>query len=291
MTAYRFCRTDDIDLLVEAWDRCRGPEDSDAEPLDRDRFKRLIRDLDLWCSSCMVAFEGREPVGVLLGAKRPRSTLLYGLRVHPEYRRLGHARHLLTSLSSKLAILGPPKLVAEVPAEREAARATFAACDWTEGERLIDWRREGSPGGFHPSEATAASEAVAPITLRDLLDAGILDPGREIVRCWQRDLAARPKIEEGLPGLGFHSSERLEAWVLHRPGPRGQEIFALGCVPEDLGRLGLSLLVGELARLAGEAPLVLSRAAPDEIDPGLLRSLGFEPGAEQVLFTAQARGA
>src|SRR6185295_15714177 len=86
MTAYRFCRTDDIGLLVEAWERCRGPEDSDAAPLDRDRFKRLIRDLDLWCSSCMVAFERREPVGVLLGAKRPRSTLVYGLRVHPEYR-------------------------------------------------------------------------------------------------------------------------------------------------------------------------------------------------------------
>ena len=291
MTAYRFCRTDDIELLCDAWERCRGPEDADAAPLDRDRFKRLIRDLDLWCSSCMVAFEGREPVGVLLGAKRPRSTLLYGLRVHPAYRRLGHARHLLTSLSSKLAILGPPALVAEVPAEREAARATFAACGWTEGARLIDWRREGSSGDLPAREATSASEAVAPITLRDLLDAGILDPGRESVRCWQRDLAARPKIEEGLQGLGFHSSERLEAWVLHRPGERGHEILALGCVPEDLGRLGLSLLIGELSRLAGEAPLLLPRAAPDEIDPGLLRSFGFEPGEEHVLFTTQALAA
>ena len=29
--------------------------------------------------------------------------------------RQGHGRHLLTSLSSKLAILGPPRMVAEVP--------------------------------------------------------------------------------------------------------------------------------------------------------------------------------
>ena len=121
MTAYRFCRSDDIGLLVEAYVRCRGPEDEGEPVLDREGFKRLIRDLDLWCSSCMVASEGREPVGVLLGAKRPEATLVYALRVHPAHRRRGHGRHLLTSLSQKLAILGPPNLVAEVPAGRAAA--------------------------------------------------------------------------------------------------------------------------------------------------------------------------
>ena len=63
-------------LLVEAHARCRGPEDAGEPALDRDGFKRLVRDLDLWCSSCMVAFEGRDPVGVLLGAKRPDATLV-----------------------------------------------------------------------------------------------------------------------------------------------------------------------------------------------------------------------
>ena len=291
MTAYRFCRTDDIGLLVDAWERCRGPEDTDAAPLDRDTFKRLIRDIDLWCSSCMVAFEGREPVGVLLGAKRPLATLVYGLRVHPEHRRRGHGRHLLTSLSSKLAILGPPGLVAEIPAEREAARATFAACGWKETARLTDWRREAYSRGSEPPVASALSEAVAPITLRDLLDAGIVDPYRESIRCWQRDLAARPKPEDELPGLGFHSSERLEAWVLHRPGFEGHEILAMGCVPGVLGRLGFGVLVGEVGRVAGEAPLLLPRAAPDEIDPELLRDLGFEPRPEHLLFTTRAQAA
>jgi len=291
MTAYRFCRTDDIGLLVDAWERCRGPEDADAAPLDRDTFKRLIRDIDLWCSSCMVAFEGREPVGVLLGAKRPLATLVYGLRVHPEHRRRGHARHLLTSLSSKLAILGPPRLVAEIPAEREAARAAFAACGWKEAARLTDWRREGAKRASQPPGATAASEAVAPINLSDLLEAGILDPRREAVRSWNRDLAARPKPEDELPGLGFHSSERLEAWLIHRPGNAGHEILALGFVPGDLGRLGLSVLIDELGRLAGESPLLLSRAASDEIDPELLRSLGFEPGTEYLLLTTRAQAA
>src|SRR3954462_15114018 len=151
-------------LLVEAHERCRGPEDAGEPALDRDGFKRLVRDLDLWCSSCMVACEGRETVGVLLGAKRAEATLVYALRVHPKHRRREHGRHLLTSLSQKLAILGPPGLVAEIPAHRGAAGAAFTACGWTIGSRLTDWRRQASLKGA-PS---GAREALAPVSVADL---------------------------------------------------------------------------------------------------------------------------
>ena len=40
-------------------------------------FKRSIRDLQVWCSSCMVAFAGSDPIGVLIGAKRPSGTLVH----------------------------------------------------------------------------------------------------------------------------------------------------------------------------------------------------------------------
>ena len=48
MTAYRFCRSDDLALLADAHERCRGPEDAGAPPLDRAGMKGLIRDIDLW---------------------------------------------------------------------------------------------------------------------------------------------------------------------------------------------------------------------------------------------------
>src|SRR4051794_11277941 len=151
-------------LLVEAHERCRGLEDAGEPALDRDGFKRLVRDLDLWCSICMAAGEGREPVGVLLGAKRAEATLVYALRVHPGHRRRGHGRHLLTSLSQKLAILGPPRLVAEIPAERAAACAIFPACGFQLAGRLLDWRREPTP----PRGAVnGAREAVAPVSYDD----------------------------------------------------------------------------------------------------------------------------
>lgn len=275
-------------LLVEAYERCRGPEDAGEPALDRDGFKRLVRDLDLWCSSCMVAFDGRDPVGVLLGAKRPEATLVYALRVNPGHRRQGHGRHLLTSLSQKLAILGPPRMVAEVPAEREAACAVFLACGFRLASRLTDWRRD--PGALARAAASGASEALAPVSWEDLAAAGLLGAGP---RCWQRDLPALAKHHERHSGLAFHSPDRIEAWVLWEETAPGQAwpLLAAGAAPGALGRLGLAVVLDELGRRAGNAPLLLARAAPEELDAGLLEELGFARGGEHLLLTSQAQAA
>src|SRR4030095_3446883 len=95
-------------------------------------FKRSNRDLQVWCSSCMVAFAGGDPIGVLIGAKRPTGTLIHRIAVHPAHVRQGHGRHLLPPLSSKLAILGPPRIVAEVPEGLAPARALFRAAGYVE---------------------------------------------------------------------------------------------------------------------------------------------------------------
>src|SRR6476619_235177 len=127
MSAYRFCRSDDIALLVDALNRCWAPYFPDEPPMTPARFKRSIKDLQVWCSSCMVAFSGPDPIGVLIGAKRPAGTLVQKIAVHPDHLRQGHASHLLESLGSKLAILGPRRMVAEIPETLAAACGLFAA--------------------------------------------------------------------------------------------------------------------------------------------------------------------
>ena len=102
-------------------------------------FKRSIRDLQVWCSSCMVAFSGSDPIGVLIGAKRPSGTLIHRIAVHPDHRRQGHGRHLLASLGSKLAILGPPRIVAEVPETLAPACGLFSACGYVQEAVLTDY--------------------------------------------------------------------------------------------------------------------------------------------------------
>ena len=143
MSSYRFCRTDDIGLLVDALNRCWAPHFPGEPPMTPAAFKRSIRDLQVWCSSCMVAFSGSDPIGVLIGAKRPSGTLIHKIAVHPDHRRQGHGRHLLTSLGSKLAILGPPRMVAEVPEAFAPACELFSACGYVEEALLTDYVLEG----------------------------------------------------------------------------------------------------------------------------------------------------
>jgi len=196
--------------------------------------------------------------------------------VQPRHRRQGHGRHLLTSLSQKLAILGPPRLVAEVPAGREAACAAFAACGWTIGSRLTDWRRQVS---VH-SAPSGAREALAPVSVADLEAAGLLGTG---LRCWQRDLPALEKHKERLSGLAFHSPDRIEAWALW---DETGTLWAAGAAPGPFGRIGLSVVLDEI-----NAPVLLPRATPEEIDADLLTELGFERGADHLLFTSRAEAA
>src|SRR5204863_8386814 len=143
MSAYRFCRSDDIGLLVDALNRCWAPYFPEEPPATAASFKRSIRDLQVWCSSCMVAFSGSDPIGVLIGAKRPSGTLIHKIAVHPDHVRQGHGRHLLTSLGSKLSILGPPRMMAEVPETLDAPRGLFAACGYVEESILTDYFLDG----------------------------------------------------------------------------------------------------------------------------------------------------
>jgi hypothetical protein len=147
---------------------------------------------------------------------------------------------------------------------------------------LIDWHRPAAQASF------GAESAVAPVSLEDATDGGLLERGP---RCWQRELPVLRRQQDRLVGLGFHSTERLEACVFARPGNDGWEILTAGFAPSELGRMGLRVLLEEVERRAGGAGLLLSRVAPEEIDFALLADLGFRPGAEHVLFATEAQAA
>jgi len=149
VVAYRFCRPDDIPLLVSAVNRCYDVHFPAAPPLTVDGFRREVREERLWPSNCMVATAGDEPVAVVLGTKAPQEVHVRRIGVAPGHQRRGHGRHLLESLGSKLAVLGPPRLVAEVPAVLTEARAFFAALGWR-GETTLE-----------SDEASAAADAAA----------------------------------------------------------------------------------------------------------------------------------
>jgi GNAT superfamily N-acetyltransferase len=303
MSAYRFCRTDDVALLVEALNRCWSPYFPDEPLMTPATFKRSIRDLQVWCSSCMVAFSGSDPIGVLIGAKRPAGTLVYKIAVHPDHRRQGHARHLLTSLGSKLAILGPPRIMAEVPDTLAPGRELFSASGYTEEGVLTDYVLRAEQGGASPERAEPdgasperaehghASRGASfeiPVTVDDLAANGLFEDSHP---CWERSVETFTARKDDIAGLAVASDERIEAYLLYvRSGaePEGTaDIVSLRCFVDDDGAR-LSQLLSRL-RAQGMSTIRFPKVHSGEISKESLEDLGFHPAAVHRVYAARAR--
>ena len=306
MSGYRFCRTDDIGLLVDAQNGCWSPYFPDEPPMTPAAFKRSIRDLQVWCSSCMVAFAGADPIGVLIGAKRPSGTLVHRIAVHPDHRRQGHGRHLLDSLGSKLAILGPPRIVAEVPETLTAGCELFGASGFVQEALLIDyvWDREENEAREWANERQRVSHAgsggakppgldegrfLIPVTVDDLAANGLLEEADPHV-CWERSVETLSARKDDIAGLAVASDERIEACILYVMGTDQEgraEIVSLRAFVED-GGARLKQLVARL-REQGMEILRFPKVHPAEISQELLETLGFRPAGGHRLYAASAR--
>ena len=270
-------------LLSQAANECYDCHFPGQEPMTVERFKREARENGLWCSSCMVAFENDKLIGVVLAAKRDSATLISRIGVPSTHQRLGHASHMLNSLSQKLAVLGPPKLVAEVPAESQAARAFFESCGYAVERVYTDYQTPAKQG--QPAQAL---EMAIPIGVDDLASLGALDDAAP--RCWERTPEALLARKGGLSGLAIAGDEQVEAYILYGEELSAggfREIAALGCAESENGEALLDILAR--AYVAGQsAPLRIAKVAPEEIAPERLQSWGFEPGPETIGYSATA---
>jgi hypothetical protein len=281
VSAYRFCRTDDIALLVDALNRCWAPYCPGEPPMTPAAFKRSIRDLQVWCSSCMVAFSGSDPIGVLIGAKRPSGTLVHRIAVQPDHRRQEHGRHLLASLGSKLAILGPPRIVAEVPDTLAAACGLFSASGYVEEAQLTDYVLERDANGV----SVPADGFVIPVTLDDLAANGLLDEADPQV-CWERSVETLTARKGDIAGLAVASDERIEAYLLYL---QGGEILALRSFIDD-GGARLGQLLARL-RAGGMRTFTFPKVHPAEISKECLETLGFRAAGGHRRYAGTARSA
>ena len=281
MSSYRFCRSDDIALLVDALNRCWSPYFPDEPPMTPAAFKRSIRDLQVWCSSCMVAFSGSDPIGVLIGAKRPSGTLVHKIAIHPDHRRQGHGRHLLASISSKLAILGPPRIVAEVPASLAAASGLFSACGYVEEAVLTDYVLERHEDG----DPARVEGFVIPVTVDDLVANGLLGETDPQV-CWERSIETLTARKDEIAGFAVASDERIEAYILHT---KEGEIVSLRSFVDDDG-VRLRQLLAQL-HTGGTSNFRIPKVHPAEISKERLERLGFSPAGGHFLYATRARSA
>jgi hypothetical protein len=231
----------------------------------------------------MVAFSGQDPIGVLIGAKRPSGTLIHKVAIHPDHLRQGHGRHLLTSLGSKLAILGPPRIVAEVPETLLPACALFSGCGYVNEAALTDYLLENEAiGEVVPGEG----RFVIPVSVEDLAANGLIGGPYPPV-CWERSVETLTARQDEVSGIAVASDERIEACVLYvRREARG-EILLLRSFVEN-GGARLKQLFSQLCA-QGMGGFTFPKVHPAEISNESLESIGFRAAARYVLYTARAK--
>ena len=295
MTAYRFCRSDDVPLIVDAYARCNVGSGARPWSLTVDHMKRLGREMNLWTSSCMVALEGSDPIGVLIAAKRePTASLVLHVAVHPDHRRRGHGRHMMTSLSQKMAILEPTLMLVELPEDDALGRRFFEACAFTERDVLTDYSCAGeAPAGI------PGVDLVAGVSAAELVSQADFQAVPELDRCWQRSPQSVRNLRDRPRGLAIATDRGLEAYLLHRglddanqplpflatPSSAPIEILNLG------GKTPVPALMRPLLAVAADGagrPLHLPRVHPSEAPTGRLEEYGFVPHARTIRYESDA---
>ena len=274
MPAYRFCRTDDMPFLVDALNACYVVHFPDQAPFSVADFRQEMHDLNIWASSCMAASENGEPIAIVTGAKREHETLVHRIGVHPDFLRQGHAQHLLESLSHKLSVLGPPRVVAEVSDDQPAVRSLFEAVGYKAERSFTDFVLA------EPLAPPSAASGVEPIGLDSLLSSGALDAS--VSRSWERALETLQNRKDQVEGLAITSNTRLEAYALYRdlPEEARREIVSLGGAhqPNGTDAHGHLEQVVRAACQAGSLQVTIPRVSCEEIAGADLESMGFRRG-------------
>ena len=282
MPSYRFCRPDDIPFLARAVNECYDVHFPDAPRMTVERYRAEMKSLDVWPSNSLIASTDQGPVAVLIATKRAHEVMVLRVGARPGHERQGHGAHLLTSLSNKLAVLGPDRLAAEAPRSLRPASALLEAVGYRRELTYTDYLRP--PSALEP----VPQELIMPVTAQELDDHGLLEVPDHVA--WERQRLTLLNSKEELEGAAIASPERIEAFLLHRLADDGAslDVVAAGARASEQDDLLLQLLLRHLVGTTG-LPLRLPRLAPGEVPSAVLDALGFEAGprCDRYVSTAE----
>lgn len=263
MPSYRFCRPDDLALLVRAINACYLMHYPDEPTMTAEHLKEQMTVLGVRPGNCMVALERQEPVGVVVSTKRDTGVWIQAIGCQPAVQRQGIAAQLLEALVRKIAIQRAPEVTVDVPSTNAPALRLFEAAAFTPRGRFVSYH------GLLP-EGAVALEQVDTVPVPDLL--ADLAAWQSLPACWERNAASLAGYGSVPPGYVYTAQGRWQGVLVHWQ----HHILALALAPDADAMVVLPALLGRL-RAAGCTHASLAKVPEgDPLGPALTR-LGFTP--------------
>jgi len=270
MPSYRFCRPDDLTLIIRAINACYLMHYPDAPAMTEERLKEHMTLFQVRPGNCMVALERQQPVGVVVSTKRDYGVWIQALGCQPAFQRRGIATQLIEALVRKIAIQRAPLVTVDVPTTNTPARRFFEAVHFAVRGRYVGYQGfltevPGIPGSI---------EAVPP---PDLL--AYYAPFHTIPACWERKAESLAGYGTLPQGYAYYARGTVQGYLIHR----GNTILDLALAPQADAEQVSAVLLGCMCA-AGWTHATLAKVPEDEPIGPVLAFLGFTPTADYLLM-------
>ena len=263
MPSYRFCRPDDLGLIVRAINQCCHIHETNTPEMTEERLKAHMTLFAVRPGNCMVALERQQPVAAIISTRREAGAWIQTLGCQPAFQRRGIASQLVEALVRKIAIQRTEDITVDVPEDNDAALNFFQAVGFEERGRLVTL--EGEPG----SSVSPSGEVIqAPAAV--LLDS--YEAFHVIPACWERSADSLDGYGELVQGYAYRKNGALQGYLLHQ----GSTILDLACAPDtDAARVSAVLLDHLHAAVPSPFTLPKVNAADPLFD--ILQQQGLQP--------------
>ena len=263
MPSYRFCRPDDLALIVRAINQCCRIHEADTPEMTEERLKAHMTLFAVRPGNCMVALERQQPVAAVISTRREASAWIQTLGCQPAFQRRGVASQLVEALVRKIAIQRTEDITADVPEDNDAALNFFQSVGFEERGRFVTLA--GKPDS--PGDLTGEVVQALPTELLNAYEAFHAFPA-----CWERSADSLAGYGELIQGCAYREDGALRGYLLHQ----GATILDLACAPDaDAAQVSTVLLTRLRAAVTSPVTLPKVNAADPLFD--ILQQQGLKP--------------